>query len=385
MTTANVAQLGYRNNSASSSRVSLGPPQLLGASRDTSTVLPNRSSTTNTRTAAVGSTRSSSFRSPMTGSYGRDDDSDASGDSDNRLREATHRMAIGDREHSCRNMRELSRAPLNLRDCLYSTPPNPFNMVLEELQDADCWREPLVSDQGFAAKEENHRHQAISRQANQCTVILPIRPTDASLVGPWHNTTIRTLDQAENLEHWILSGCLGDPTARCSEGEAYLLARQQHILEGIAIRQEWLDSQGQLTTEPPSLANRLSDGPVATSSPSCGISSRACAQLDDAIRDTQRPPSLCFQGPSYLGLSPPSPGLTRPVDITDGPTDRNTNAHQSMHANRMTCSGGRHGSAAAAGTHVVSTQHLVVAVAGGGGSGGGADQHGNGGVEEDDG
>ncbi|KAJ7245517.1 hypothetical protein C8J57DRAFT_1524233 [Mycena rebaudengoi] len=369
MTTANVAQLGYRNNSASSSRASSGPPQLLGASRDTSPALPNRSSTTNTRTAAVGSTRSSSFRSSTTSSYRRDDDSDASGlrprgdirvahhrDSDNRLREATHRMAIGDRECSHRDMRELSRAPLNLRDHLYSTPPNPFDAVLEEsqpqfpLEDADRWREPLVSDQGFASEEENRRCRAISRQANQRTVILPIRPTDASLVGPWHNTTIRMLNQAENLEHWMLSGCpytieyyrwlhrsfSGDPTARRSEGEAYLLARQQHILEGVAIRQEWLDSQGQSTTEPPSLANRLSDGPVATSSPSCGISSRARAQLDDTIRDTQRPPSPRFQGPSYLGLSPPSPGPTRAVDITDGPTDRNTNVHQSTHTDRTT-------------------------------------------------
>ncbi|KAJ7081916.1 hypothetical protein C8R43DRAFT_1142905 [Mycena crocata] len=250
-------------------------------------------------------------------------------------------------------MSDMSNHALLLIYVLFPRPPPPFTGDFPEYIP--------VSNPGFAQLERERRGKAIYRQSLYRNAIHPIRPTDAALVGPWHGIRIRTMSEGVNFELWLISGCTfareyyswilrsysGDPTVWRSEGEAYILRRQDFILRGLRDRAEWLQEEAQrlppVPEAPPTPAEApamlvdvhspttTDTTPAQSSSTIVGLQPSAIADLRAALDDVDNAPPE-YRGQNFLGNSPPSPEGTT-AELDDVPTSDNSSVRVSS---RMT-------------------------------------------------
>ncbi|KAJ7178687.1 hypothetical protein C8R43DRAFT_1118058 [Mycena crocata] len=357
---------------------SSGPSQQPSRQEDMSSGLRGFDSPTNTRFNIAGSSRSSGSRSYAAGSSRTDDRNDigersrSNNRSDirntyshqvDRFREQRRQQSQDARERDRWDRHEQTRSVPDLRARMYgptpdvasavtfnghpqfSRPPPPFSGEFPEYIPAP--------DPEYVAIERERRGRAIYCQSHNCTAPHPIRPTESNLVGPWHAMRIRTLSEAVNFELWLLAGCRyareyyswilrsysGDPTTWQSEGESYILRRQDHILRGLHDRNEWLAEEQLCLAPVPEAPNTTSEAPtmlVDTPAPAPQESSssaptlqpRALNDLRMALDDIDQQPAE-LEGQNYLGTSPASPEPIEPADPNDPPTEENTSIRTS--------------------------------------------------------
>ncbi|KAJ7807165.1 hypothetical protein B0H13DRAFT_1929178 [Mycena leptocephala] len=379
MTQANVTQMSA-NITLPSPSTSSGVTSTLGSRRDTSSGPPSWTNVNPRHSSAPGSSRSS-LRSQTPSSVRRDNGADIESwgrnrdnyrSSSYRPRDNIHRMAREDRERERPDRRGVDThsrfyAPvpdINLAFLRDGHPQYPAPAGI----DPSCWdpsADAIPPNMRYEEFEDD-RIEQVQAKMDSRTAILPIHLTDPTLVGPWHLITISTTAQAYNFELWLIAGCpftwelfrwiccsySGDPTARRTGGEDLILSFQQKYLEIRRERDTWLASQRNSPSR--SLADRLTGpsssssaqgsraffnvfAPLATMAPAPRtLQPAARARLNDAIQNISRPRSPRFDGPSYIGLSPPSPEPTGPIDASDVPTTAKANIRQSTRASRET-------------------------------------------------
>ncbi|KAJ7620540.1 hypothetical protein DFH06DRAFT_1144069 [Mycena polygramma] len=381
MTQANVAQMNNGSSSSISSVATSGVPTSLGSRLDTSPGPPNWTTVTYRRPPAPSSTRSSN-RSTSSAPLRRDDGSDWHRPRDSyrpsahRPRDNVHRVSRDDRVPD--------RADPSTRH--FDPPPDIWAAPIEEGQPL----RPTLIGAGSAEvrsraiphnpryeERETERLQQVTLRMDDRSAVLPTRPADPNLVGPWHGVTISTNFHAYNFELWLVSGCpftwelfkwicrssSGNPLSRRTEGEDYILTCQSRYLEIHREREAWNHADTGATRRP--LADRLSapsnnppSGPSVPRPPTASahaahaahaaagnhpfqcrqtpsIQTNALSQLGIAIGDLVQPPSPRFEGPSYFGLSPPSPEPSEPADPSDPPTTAKANIRQSTRSSRQ--------------------------------------------------
>ncbi|KAJ7115524.1 hypothetical protein C8R43DRAFT_1138149 [Mycena crocata] len=277
-----------------------------------------------------------------------------------RLRDQRRQQSQEARDRDRRERLEQNRSAPDLRARMYGPTPNVTDAVT--FNGHPQYPRPSPSGTGdtpehipapnpdYGQIERERRGRAIYRQTRQRNAPHPIRPTEAALVGPWHGIRIRTLSEAVNFELWLLAGCnyareyyawilrsySGDPTTWRSEGESYILRRQDYILRGLRDRADWLrEEQARLApvpespSTPPEAPDMQVDEPeptAITGAPS--LQPTALNNLREAL-DQSNERSAEMQGHNFLGTSPPSPEPVEPADANDEPTVETTSIRTS--------------------------------------------------------
>ncbi|KAJ7473860.1 hypothetical protein B0H11DRAFT_2236340 [Mycena galericulata] len=377
MTYANISQLN-QNNGLTSPPVSTGPLFPSGSLGESSSRAPSSVNITHSSSSAPSSSRGS-YRSYAAGTSRQDSGSDVSSWSrprdnyrarqhdDHRPRGMYYRPNRPDRGPR-RNFGTRDRESLMLPPPDIVAAPSTHDghpLFASPTHDYRRWgtlTSVPVHDPEWEAHELQRQREAAERVANDPRAVRhPIRPADANLVGRWHGIRIITVSHAYNFEQWLLAGCpftwemfrwmhrsySGDPVAPHTEGEAFLLTNQHVYFAVHKEREERRAASDRATRSNRPLSERITDAPIAvpstapastqpSSSRAVSIQHAAVQRLNEALAEATRPPSPRFEGPSYVGLSPPSPEPTDAPDPSDPPTVQNSRLRQSTRSSRET-------------------------------------------------